>query len=367
MSHGGTNKFIYDFVTSLKNEAEISIFPINPDGAYNSLFPKGSVIKSNNKLSVYVGSRSVGKVQSFIERISMRLCKNARECAHNSAAKMLSPMGFDVVIAAQEGRSCSLGAMVKSKKHIAWIHCDYSNYIKSFGGGTEEDVKGLGQMDSIVCVSEYTAKVLREIYPHLSKKIFAVHNLINCESIIEKSKQKPNDDRFTTGKFTIVSVGRFDKVKRFDIIPSVAYGLKEKGADFYWYIIGGGGNQEQNIRNEISEKGMVDYVVLLGLKDNPYPFLANSNLLVCTSVSEACPYVINEARILHIPVITTNFGSAGEYIKHGFNGLISTEEKLESDILEMISNSEKIKENIKEFVYENCEIKEKILHLLDIL
>ena len=43
-------------------------------------------------------------------------------------------------------------------------------------------------------------------------------------------------------------------------------------------------------------------------------------MVVSTSVSEACPNVINEAKILHTPIVATNFGSVYEFIEDGVNG-----------------------------------------------
>jgi len=105
----------------------------------------------------------------------------------------------------------------------------------------------------------------------------------------------------------------------------------------------------------------------LGEKDNPYPYIKQSKLLVCTSVSEACPLVINEARILHVPVVTTDFGSAPEFINSGFDGMIASLDNLKNAIEEMIKNRafyQQIQSNISSFRYSNERIIDEISAVL---
>lgn len=98
---------------------------------------------------------------------------------------------------------------------------------------------------------------------------------------------------------------------------------------------------------------------LLGEVNNPYPYIKNANLLVSTSLSEACPNVINEAKILGTPIVSTDFGSVYEFIEDNVNGLISPIETIADKIEQMISNEatyNSIKSNISQFKYNNDEI-----------
>ena len=111
-----------------------------------------------------------------------------------------------------------------------------------------------------------------------------------------------------------------------------------------------------------------DCVIYLGEKDNPYCYIRNSELLVNTSLSEACPYVINEAKILHKPVVCTDFGSAEEFIENGVNGYISPIESIHEPIISLIKNQElydKMVSNISDFVYDNKRIINQIVGLFN--
>lgn len=167
--------------------------------------------------------------------------------------------------------------------------------------------------------------------------------LIDTESILVKSRKPIDDDRFEIGKRSvIISAGRIDPVKRFSSIPKIAKELIDRGLCFQWYILGPIAVRDEYNRLEANiEKYSVDnYVHYLGNKINPYSYFVNSDLYVCTSESEACPMVFNEAMILNTPVVTTNFGSASEFIHNNKNGFVCDIDGLAKKIFWVLTNDE---------------------------
>ena len=105
----------------------------------------------------------------------------------------------------------------------------------------------------------------------------------------------------------------------------------------------------------------------MGLKTNPHYYIKNADLLVSLSISEACPRVINEAKILHVPVVCTNFDTAKEYIDNMKNGFISPIDEIKHSILKIIQNEElknNIIANISKFHFDNDDILKKINEVL---
>ena len=147
---------------------------------------------------------------------------------------------------------------------------------------------------------------------------------MDSSAIIQKSKEQMDDERFSIDEFTIISVGRISAVKQFNLIPSIASSLKTRGLAFKWYILGGKHEIEpyQKLMQAISDYSVENEVICLGNKTNPYPYFKVADLLVSTSSSEACPMIFNEAKILSLPVVTNNFGSAHEFIVEGQDGQI---------------------------------------------
>lgn len=89
--------------------------------------------------------------------------------------------------------------------------------------------------------------------------------------------------------------------------------------------------------------------------------------MVITSKSEACPNVVNEAKILHIPIVTTDFGSVSEFLTNEVNALIVSKNELSNAMKKMIKKDDiyyTIKDNIKTFKYSNEHIIKKITEIL---
>lgn len=246
---------------------------------------------------------------------------------------------YDFVVAFEESYPTKFVLYFKNANKIAWIHCNYNKYCPL--GVSEEDI--YSQYKNIICVSEYTSRLFVSRYPRLNAKVSSIYNLIDTESILLKSRKPIDDDRFEIGKRSvIISAGRIDPVKRFSSIPKIAKELIDRGLCFQWYILGPIAVRDEYNRLEANiEKYSVDnYVHYLGNKINPYSYFVNSDLYVCTSESEACPMVFNEAMILNTPVVTTNFGSASEFIHNNKNGFVCDIDGLAKKIFWVLTNDE---------------------------
>lgn len=300
----------------------------------------------------------------LIRKISKNV--KTKELILKKQAKRISSFNFDTVVACQEGFCTEFVSNIECKNKIAWVRCDYSRYIESKNKSIEEKVYSV--YNKIVCVSELTSIRFKETYPQYAEKTIAINNPQSEEYIIEQSLNNDNDPLFTKEKNTIISIGRIDPIKRFTEIPHIASFLVSQNVEFKWYIIGNGSEDEKRkIRENIIKENVEEYVICLGLKTNPHYYIKNADLLVSLSSSEACPRVINEAKILHIPVVCTDFDTAYEYIDNMVNGIISPLNEIHQSILQMIQDRDlyyKITNNISDFHFDNDEIMKIIYEIL---
>lgn len=119
-----------------------------------------------------------------------------------------------------------------------------------------------------------------------------------------------------------LSVGRYTTAKNYDNVPDIARRLVEAGIEnLRWYIIGYGGDEDL-IRRKISDSGMQDHVILLGKKENPYPFIKACDFYLQPSRFEGKSVTVREAQILCKPVIVTNYPTSGSQIQSGIDGVI---------------------------------------------
>lgn len=67
---------------------------------------------------------------------------------------------------------------------------------------------------------------------------------------------------------------------------------------------------------------MQDHVILLGKKENPYPYIKACDIYVQPSRYEGKSVTVREAQMLGKPVVVTNYPTASSQIQHGIDGVI---------------------------------------------
>ena len=270
-----------------------------------------------------VNSSGIRKLILILFKLILKipfLGKFFSNCIETSTIRSIEKDNYDCVISFQESASLPFVAKFSNPNKITWIHCDYSRIFTN----KMDEYAVFSKYCKIVTVSEYTRVSFCKLLPSLESRVVVIYNIMDSSAIIQKSKEPIDDDRFSIEEFTIISVGRISAVKQFNLIPSIASNLKTRGLAFKWYILGGKHEIEpyRKLMQAISDYSVENEVICLGNKTNPYPYFKVADLLVSTSSSEACPMIFNEAKILNLPVVTNNFGSAHEFIVEGQDGQI---------------------------------------------
>lgn len=182
----------------------------------------------------------------------------------------------------------------------------------------------------IIAVSENQANELKRYVPEAAEKITVIHNLTDVKGIREKAKEQ-TEEWFNPQKFQIVSVGRVSYEKGMDIAVRVCAKLVEDGfRNICWWIVGDGPVM-QEIRKMIAELGMESYMKLVGMKENPYPYIRQASLYVQPSRFEGYPMTILEALVIGQPVISTYNNGAKEILQDRKTGLLCS-----VDILQIV-------------------------------
>ena len=205
---------------------------------------------------------------------------------------------------------------VNAKKYAAWIHTDYT--ALSFDRSAE--LAMWSGYDAICGVSEQASRSFQTVFPELSDKVQTTENILPKELIVKQTVQ-PQTDIPSDGAIKILSVGRFCDAKNFDNVPDICRRLLEDGLNVKWYLIGYGG-EEPLIRQKITEAGMQDRVIILGKKDNPYPYMRACDLYVQPSRYEGKAVTVREAQLLGKPVVITDYATSGSQLEDGADGMI---------------------------------------------
>ena len=182
------------------------------------------------------------------------------------------------------------------------------------------DTYGYRRAEKIIAVSESLAQKLRAYRARYAGKIVAVNNLIDVAGVRERSLETP-ETVFPKDCFHIVSCGRLSPAKGMDIAVAACAELVHDGETrLHWWIVGGG-PEEDALRAQIHALGMEEYVTLLGMRDNPYPYIRKADLYVQPSRFEGYCGTVLEARLLTVPILATR-NAAAEQITDGQTGLL---------------------------------------------
>ena len=238
---------------------------------------------------------------------------------------------------------------VKAKKYAAWIHTDYT--ALSFDRASELDM--WGGYDAVCGVSEQASESFKAAFPELAGKVQTIENILPRE-LIRRQAQQPQKDMPTGTGRTLLSVGRFCDAKNFDNVPDICRRLVEDGLDVKWYLIGYGGD-EALIRRRIDEAGMQERVVILGKKDNPYPYMRACDLYVQPSRYEGKAVTVREAQLLGKPVVITSYATSASQLDDGVDGVIVPmgNAGCAAGIAETLRDSERMR-----FLSENCKMRD---------
>lgn len=239
------------------------------------------------------------------------------DCVEPFLPKINPSVEYDLCISYLSPHNYAL-RKVRAKKRLAWIHTDYSTIHVD----KSKELPVWNGFDHIASISPKVTETFLSAFPELSTKIIEIENILPAEMIKSKAIGTNVDEEipFNNGH-NILSIGRFSHAKNFDNVPYIAHKIFAAGiSDLKWYIIGYG--DEIPIRHSIEKTGMHDHVILLGRKDNPYPYIKACDVYVQPSRYEGKSITVREAQLLGKPVIITDYPTAHSQLSDGIDGVI---------------------------------------------
>lgn len=260
---------------------------------------------------------------------------------------------YDIEIAFLEGKVAKIIANSNNNqsKKIAWIHTDIENISRaSIFNNLDDEINCYKKFDKIVCVSNdvkyhFTQKT------GISNNVIVQVNPINSEEILRKSEEPITKDLKKDG-IIISAVGRLAYEKGYDRLLKIHRKLLRENIKNTIWIIGEGAERE-NLERYIEENSLKDTVTLVGYSENPYKYVKESDVFVCSSRIEGLSSVVIEAALLNKPIVTTLCSGMKDILgKDNENALIVPNDtyNLYLGVKKVILNKnlrEKYKENIK--------------------
>ena len=225
---------------------------------------------------------------------------------------------YDVVVSYQDGES-NYYAMdkVNAQKKVLWVHSDYQEqgYDPAF------DKRFYEGCDAIVTISEKCRRSIEQAFPELANKIHVLENITSSERILSRADEAAAPEYEQSAALKLLSVGRLNWQKGFDIAIDAAKMLRENGEDFLWLIVGEGSEREK-LQQQIDANGVSECFKLIGARENPYSYMKACDILVQSSRIEGKSIVLDEAKIFCKPIIATNYTTVKDSIEHGTSGWV---------------------------------------------
>lgn len=206
---------------------------------------------------------------------------------------------------------------VNARKKIQWIHFDVSRS----GFDTEFAKHNYPKFDKVFVVSDAAKEQLLNRMPEITDITETRHNVVSKERCLKEAEKGEGFTDDFTG-IRILTVGRLSKEKGQEIIPDVAKKLKDAGYHFRWYLIGNGKTEEE-IRRKIDDYHLEENVILLGTIKNPFPYYAQCDLYVQTSLHEGYCISLAEAQAFNKPIVSTDVAGAKDLLVNPEREIIS--------------------------------------------
>ncbi len=206
---------------------------------------------------------------------------------------------------------------VQARKKIAWIHTDYSRI--DVNAALELPV--WNGYDYIASISPDVSRTFLSVFPSLQGKLVEIANILSPAFVRNRAEEQVDLSVFGDEAVKLLSIGRFTYQKNFDNVPDILRRIREHGIDARWYLIGYGGD-ESLIRQRIREAGMENYVVIIGKKANPYPYIQACDLYIQPSRYEGNSVTVREAQMLCKPVVVADYPTAASQIQNEKDGVI---------------------------------------------
>ena len=205
---------------------------------------------------------------------------------------------------------------VLAKKKICWIHTDYTR----ININVEQELPVWDGYDHVMSISPDVTRTFLQVFPSLRNKIVEMENILSASFISKRAEEFDASVELKGDSVKILSIGRFCEAKNYDNVPDICRRIREQGIDFRWYLIGYG--NDSLIRQRIHEAGMEDYVIILGKRSNPYPYIKACDIYAQPSRYEGKSVTVREAQMLCKPVVVTNYTTAPSQIQDGIDGRI---------------------------------------------
>lgn len=336
LAAGGAQKSLVSLLNTISPEKySIDLFLLNSQGLFLSQVPEYvNLIKGSSNFSLIHHSPAEFKyffklgIWLWMKVVYSRLISKCffrnlhKEQAHwKTWSQNIEnlPKEYDCAIGYVEGcMNYFVIDKVKAKRKILWIH----NVYTALKYNPDFDFDFFSKADNVVTMSESGVESLQHTFPQLKQKFIVLENISNGKLIEKFSLSSIEENEYKNFKgLKLLSIGRLMDQKNYPLAIQAASELRKKGIVFLWYVIGEGFDRAK-LEALIEKENLGKVFKLIGLRENPYQYMRVADMIVMTSKFEGRSIALDEAKILHKLIVTTNYTSVADVVENEKTGLI---------------------------------------------
>jgi len=357
---GGAERVLVDLANKLSEKYDITIFTIYGQGEFEK------ALSSNVKLVNMYNFKfeDLSKIKKILLPIKIFL-------ESKSIYKKYIQDKYDVDVSFLEGPITKIFASKNKKtKKIAWVHNDISLV---FGKTLKSKIKiALNnalykKYEQLIFVSKDNLEKFNKVYDiEISKKV--IYNYIDIENVAKKAVLEDDKDleKLSKDTFNFLTVARLVEQKAIDRLINVHSKLINDGLMHKIFVVGTGPLKEK-LEEQIEKLNLKDTFILLGKKENPYPYIKKADYFCLLSYFEGYGMVLEEAKILGKNIAITN--TAAREAVEGYNKAVifeNTEDGIFEGMKNILLNKDTMDANsniVSE--YNNDDIIDEIIDVLE--
>lgn len=228
---------------------------------------------------------------------------------------------YDIEVAYLECGSTKImaGSTNERALKLAWVHCDLAKKAGDPATFARKTARHYQKFDRVVCVSNTARQSYETLFPNGTKAV-TLYNTVNDADIREKAGEF--EPPYQKNVQNLVCVGRLSPEKGVDRLLRLHERMLAEGRAHHLWLIGDGPERE-TLEHYTQVHDLADTVHFEGFRSNPYPYIANANLLVCPSYYEGFSTFITEGLVLGKPIVTTDCSGMHELLGNSEYGLIT--------------------------------------------
>lgn len=315
---GGIETSLINFLNYISNkDIEIDLLLWKKPGPLYTKIPKNvNIIDSVTPGSI----RDIIKSLNVVKIIWYCICKIFARFGYDWKGFKRIKKEYDIAISYCQNGYSPYYLIDKVKANKKYLYYHHGSYEKT-DLEKERDKNYYFKFTNIIAPSKSCKEMLSEEFQGLKDKIKIIPNLLDINEIHDKAMRFDYVLNSDEKKCHLLTVSRVSYEKGIDISILAAKILKENKFEFIWEFIGDGPEME-NISKMIEEYNLQENCLMLGRKENPFPYIQNADLVVQSSRVEAHPIAILEALVLKRRVIASDILAIREVLTSYKSGYI---------------------------------------------